>query len=472
MLFLSWRDPDHPQSGGAETYLIEVARRFALMGMQVTIFASRPRGTAPQAMVDGVRVIRHGGRLSTYAHAALLMLRAGDLFDVVVDVQNGIPFFSPLFSFGRTPIVGLIHHVHQDQFRQHFRWPIHHFGRVLEGPVARWVYGRRPIVVVSPSTRQEVRRRLRLRGPLHVAPNGLDVAETRGRLRSTDPAVVVVSRLSAHKRVDLVLEAAVTLRTEWPTLRIDIVGDGPDLPALEARTAELGLGGMVFFHGFVDEQRKLELMARAWVAVSASEQEGWGLNVLEANAVGVPTVGRNVPGLRDSIRDGVTGWLVDNRPLGAGIGDALRAVESAASALEWAGRCRTWAAAFSWDRTSDILAGVLVAEIGRSRSGHAKRERRARSDVSVIVGAGRYGGGDQDVERALRGMLRATDRWTRYGATDIRIHLHGCDEHDAQAVLRRLSMAGDSTARTASSADLLVNAEADPSTGDAFIKAS
>ncbi len=458
ILFLSWRDPRHPEAGGSEKYLIEVASRLANRGATVTLFASRPRGTERQSMLDGVSVMRRGGFLSVYVHAAFLLLRSRNQFDAIVDVQNGIPFFSPLFTFGRKPVVSLIHHVHQDQFKQYFGWPMHYVGRALEGPIARWVYGRRPIAVVSPSTRNDVRRRLRLRGPLYVVPNGGSVAGADIRARAREPHITVASRLTAHKRIDLVLAAAAALRPAWPSLHIDICGTGSESAALELQAHELGLERMVTFHGWVGEQQKLALMARAWLTVASSEQEGWGLSVLEANALGVPAVGRNVAGLKDSIRDGVTGWLLNTSDLSKGIDGALRALRSTATAHDLAIRCKAWAASFSWDRTTDLLAGIILAEMRGNGRPHTSDERRASADVSVILESQDAYDHEQETTHALSKRTRATDQWSQIPDAKVRLHLHGCDEHDAKHVLRRLSLFGECAARTASSKDLLLGA--------------
>ena len=71
-----------------------------------------------------------------------------------------------------------------------------------------------------------------------------------------------------------------------------------------------GLGGTLRLHGFVPEARKREIVAGSLLHLNTSQGEGWGLCVLEAAALGVPTVAFDVPGLRDAIWDGRTGWLV------------------------------------------------------------------------------------------------------------------------------------------------------------------
>ncbi len=131
--------------------------------------------------------------------------------------------------------------------------------------------------------------------------------------RSDEPHVVVLSRLVPHKQVEHVLEVAARLRGRHPALRVDVVGDGWWRDRLQARTAELGVGDLVTFHGHVDDEARDRLLARSWVMVLPSVTEGWGIAVTEAAAQGTPTIGyRSSGGLTESVTDGVTGWLADD----------------------------------------------------------------------------------------------------------------------------------------------------------------
>jgi len=86
----------------------------------VTWLTSRPAGSLERDVIDGIQFIRRGGTFSLYMAAAASMLRFGPLFDAVVDCQNGIPFFAPLFVPASTAVTQVVHHVHQDQFGVHF----------------------------------------------------------------------------------------------------------------------------------------------------------------------------------------------------------------------------------------------------------------------------------------------------------------------------------------------------------------
>ncbi|WP_371478220.1 glycosyltransferase family 4 protein [Kitasatospora sp. NBC_00315] len=455
ILFLNWRDPAHPQAGGAETYCFEIARRLARTGARVTLFASRSPGAAAVEYTDGVRILRQGGTFGVYAAAVRHLLRNRHAYDAVVDFQNGIPFFSAAFVPRWTADVCVIHHVHQDQFDLFFRWPANAVGRLLEKQVSRIVYRNRPIVVVSPSTREGVRRELGFHNPVFLVPNGSPHSEPARVARSESPRIAVVSRLVPQKRLDLLVRALPALLGRHPDLRVDIAGQGGELGRLRALAEGLGVGGAVTFHGWVGEERKRELLARAWLTVVPSVAEGWGLAVIEANSLGTPAVAFDVPGLRDAVRPGRTGWLL---PAGADLADltaaALDSLADPAARERMAGRCRGWADGFGWGDSADRLARVVQEEIRRVR--RHRRSRRQAHDLAVVT---HFETADGDaLEATLDGALRGTDGWSRRGDA-FRLVLHGCDEVLAHGVLARLGVGQQAAVALASRSDLLVRPE-------------
>lgn len=349
---VNWRDPWHPAAGGAETYAWEMSRRFAAAGAQVHYVTARAPGQSRGESVDGVRISRMGGTFSVYPRVLGWLLRRRNRFDVVLDCQNGIPFFTPWVTARRTKVFCVMHHVHTAQFGVHMPWWLAWVGRFLEGPVSRWTYRRCISVAVSPSTVVAMRERLRWSGPIHIVPNGVSVQGGEAS-RSVAPKLVCVGRLVAHKRVDLLLDAVEDLRESWPELTVDIVGRGPEEALLRA-----GLPAGVTMHGYLPEQDKERIIASAWLQVNASQGEGWGLCVLEAAALGVPTVAFDVDGLRDAVRHGETGWLVpEGGSLAEGIASALGELSE-----EQAKKCREWAGRFSWDASAARLAALMLGQ--------------------------------------------------------------------------------------------------------------
>ncbi|MDI5966520.1 glycosyltransferase [Streptantibioticus silvisoli] len=444
VVICNWRDGRHPDAGGAELYCEEVARELREAGVAVTYLTARPRGTVRREQTGFGTVVRGGGRFTVYPFVLLWLLLHRGRVHGVIDSQNGIPFFAPLALRRRTPTVLLIHHVHQDQFAVWFPRPAAALGRWLENRGARLVYGRRAIAAVSPSSRAEIRARLSLRGPVHLAPCGQHLpapgpttpaAPTTPEAAAPEPGprIVCVGRLVPQKRVDRLVRCVPPLRAEFPGLRLHIVGDGETRPELEKLAAELGITDAVVFHGRVTHEERDRLVASAAITATASMGEGWGLSVMEAAALGVPAVAYAVPGLRDTIRPGDTGWLAaPGEDLTDTLATALRAVNTPHRAEEWARRCRRWAARYGWDATAGHLLAPLTAE--RDRLLHLTAHHRSVTDASALVTLPAALLATADLS-----SLRATDLLDTSGP-DAALLLVGADEHDAETVLARIGV--------------------------------
>ncbi|MDT3440492.1 glycosyltransferase family 4 protein [Pseudofrankia sp. BMG5.37] len=468
VVFLNWRDLEHPQAGGAELFCQSVAARFAAAGVKVTLLTARPPGLPALADTDGVMVHRGGGAFGVYPSVLRRLARLARSprgVDAVVDCQNGIPFFSPLVLPAATPVVQVLHHVHQKQFPLFFPGPVARVGQLLEAPGSRWVYRRRPVAAVSPSTRDEARTVLGLPGPRFLVPNGVTpaiVPTDTDTGQAASPTVVCVGRLVPHKRLHLLLEAIPTLAASHPGLVVHLVGDGPDRERLTARAGELGLdqggpdsGAVLRWHGHTDAATRDTLLASAWLTVNPSHGEGWGLSVLEANALGVPAVAFRVPGLRDAVRDGETGWLLDTPArLAETVDLALAELRDPARAAALRTGARRWAAGFRWEATAALLATVLDAELARA----GRRDRRRPDNAVTLV---RFPlGRDEPPPR-----LRRTDLVYRTSLADggeppadgAVALLYGASPAQARAALARAGVPGHTARlRPATGTDLLL----------------
>jgi glycosyltransferase involved in cell wall biosynthesis len=355
ILIFNWRDTQHPQAGGAETYLFELARRWVEWGHQVECITAGFPGSMRQVEIDGIRVTRVGNAVTVYALAALEYLtKFRERFDVIIDSENGIPFFSPLFS--RPPKVLMMHHVHREVFRKHLPAIVAYPLMFVEARIMPLVYRRAKVVAVSTDTRNEMQRSGITRTPAEVVFSGVDPLLQPAE-KSNVPTVLYLGRLKVYKRVDRIIESFVRVRGDVPNAILRIAGDGDARQALEALVSRLDLANCVIFEGFVDEDRKRQLLSHAWVFVSASEMEGWGISAMEANACGTPVVAHDVPGLREVVVDGKNGLLV---PEGSDLApaivklltdDALRARLSD-GAIERASE-------FSWDASARQMLDIL-----------------------------------------------------------------------------------------------------------------
>lgn len=359
VLVYNWRDIENPSAGGAEVFTHEVLKRLVDRGHQATLFTSEFDGAPEEEELDGVRIVRDGGRLSVYWKARRHYRRRfeGD-FDVVIDEINTRPFMTSKFVED-VPIVALIHQLAREFWFYETPFPISHLGYYwLE---ERWLsrYTGVDTVTVSESTKRDLEE-LGFRN-VTVVPEGLSVEPVDAVPTKADrPTFLYVGRMTAAKRPNHALDAFERIQEELPEARLQMVGDGYLLDELKARA-----NGSVEFHGYVSESEKLELMKRSHVLLVPGVREGWGLVVSEANAMGTPAVGYDVPGLRDSITHGHTGLCTDEDP--SSLARAAMELLSngyrdyAEAALEHAGQ-------FSWTRTADEVEAVLDEVIAEGTS--------------------------------------------------------------------------------------------------------
>ncbi len=381
VLFLNWRDSRHPEGGGSERYVHQVAEGLAAAGAQVTLFCAAHDRAPADEVVRGVRIVRRGGRFGVYPRGLLHVVASRP--DLVVDVQNGVPFGTPLVRRG--PVLVLLHHVHREQWPVLFGRAVGAVGWFLESRVAPLLYRGRRYVTVSGATADELDELGVDRDRIAIVVNGVDPTPRLGVRRSSHPRLVVLGRLVPHKRVEHAIDAVAAWRDTWPGIALDVVGEGWWAPRLAAYAERAGVADRVHFHGFVDERRKHELLAGAWVHLCPSIKEGWGIVVTEAAGHGVPTVAyRSAGGLRDSVRDGVTGVLVDDdeQAFHAAVGRLLDdAVERARLGRE----ARRDAARYSWEASAAAFTEVVAGELER---------------VSGPAGAASAGAVLQDLDRS------------------------------------------------------------------------
>lgn len=367
----NWRDEGHPDAGGAEVYAGAVARGLASAGAHVDLLTGRGRGQSHRVRIGSLTHRRWGSRWASYLWIPAWLLWRRRRIDAVVDCQNGLSYGAPLFVGRRTAVVLVVHHVHQLQWRAHFGPLLAAAGRVAERASSR-LYSGRPVAVVSRSTARQVRDVLGHRGPVVLAPNGTprrwgDSVHDPAQW-SPQPSVIAVGRVTGHKRVHLLVEAAAQLRGRWPALQVHVVGSGDQLAGVRDLADRAGLADSFHLHGWLPDTQLAELMSRSWLHVQPSMGEGWGLTVLEAAAVGVPSVVFPVAGLSDAVLDGRTGWHV---PPGATLASTMELALESLADRRTAGRmseaCRSWASQFSWEDTVDTLTSVLLDELSQRR---------------------------------------------------------------------------------------------------------
>lgn len=358
---LSWRDRGNPEGGGAELYLAQMAQGLQAHGDQVTVFTARYPGSAADETVDGIRYVRRGGKLSVYLWG-MTLLAIGKLGrpDVVVDVQNGLPFFTRAVT--RRPVVVLVHHVHREQWPVVYQGFMGKLGWWLESRLSPVLYRSSQYVAVSRATRSELSTLGVNPSRVAVVHNGTEEIPDRSPVKSEHPSICVVGRLVPHKQVEHAIDALAQLLPEFPEARLTIVGSGWWEEQLREYAAASPAAAAIEFLGQVDEATRNAVYERSWVMAVPSLKEGWGLVITEAAGWRTPTVAyRSAGGTAESIAHGESGLLVDDID---GFTEALRLVISDdVLRKELSEGAVAHASQYTWSQSQANFRAVLDAAI-------------------------------------------------------------------------------------------------------------
>jgi glycosyltransferase involved in cell wall biosynthesis len=366
---LAWRDFDDPEAGGSEVHAEEIARLWAEAGLEVTLRTSFAPGHPRTSWRNGHRVIRKAGRYMVFPRAAISeMMQWHGPRDAVVEIWNGMPFFSPLWA--RCPYVIFHHHVHGEMWEMTLPPRLARLGRFFEERLAPVLYRGARLITVSESSQRELVEDLGFNPRrVSVVHNGLDARFTPSRDRSSVPLVLAVGRLVPVKRFDLLIDALAQVRVRFPELRAVIVGDGYKREELEAQAHRLRAEEWLSLPGRISDTDLVELYQRSWIVASTSAREGWGLSMAEAAACGTPVVATRAPGHVDSVRDNESGLLIDtNDEMVAALTMLIESTEqrdrlgrgglAVASRLSWEATAR---------QALEVLAEEAIRHCGRAR---------------------------------------------------------------------------------------------------------
>lgn len=368
ILVANWQDRLNPRSGGAEIHLHEVFGRLAGRGHEVTLLVSGFAGAPPRATIDGMNVHRTGGRYSynVYAPGYYRKHLRNPGFDVFVEDLNKVPLFTPYWV--KEPIALLVHHLFGTTAFQEASVPLATATWLLEQPIPA-VYRTLPTMAVSQSTADDLGRRGFDATRIEVIPNGVDLdfyTPDAAVQRFAEPTLLYLGRLKKYKRVDLIIDAFARVRRTFAAARLIIAGKGDARPALEQQIRRLGLENAVQLTGFVSDLEKRDLFRRSWVHLLTSPKEGWGITNIEAAACATPTVASNSPGLRDSVADGRTGFLVPHGDLAALAARIEQLLGNPVLRRQLGEQALAFAQRFTWDRAARDTEQFLLA-VARDR---------------------------------------------------------------------------------------------------------
>ena len=349
--FFNWRDIKNPNAGGAEVYCHQVMKRLAEQGNKVTLFTSSFPGSTEHEFIDGIEHIRYGTKFLIYPKSySCYKKHIEGRYDVIVESVNGVPFFTTLFA--KEKVVPFIHQLTRQNWYSGISFPIAFAGYHLEDRMLS-IYKKNPAMVPSASTESDLKRfgftNIRV---IHGAG---DVEAPEKIIKEKENTLIYLGRLTKSKRVDHIIRMLSMIKNA----KLWVVGSGPEENNLKNLSNSLGLSRRIEFFGKISQEKKAELFSKAHVMLFPAVREGWGITVLEANACGTPVIGYDVHGLRDSIKNGVNGYLVEDGNIDRMaecavelFGDEKQLEKISKSSVEYSKR-------FSWDKSAEELSAFL-----------------------------------------------------------------------------------------------------------------
>ena len=346
ILFLNWRDIRNPDSGGAEVYIHEIAKRLVLKGCRINLFTASFSNYKEQEIVDGIEIIRQGNKYTVYLKAKRYYEKNFKRFDAVIDSINTVPFMTPRFVKKDKCVVTIIYQLAREFWFYETPFPISWLGYYwLEN---HWLknYINIPTVTISNSSKDDL---LDLGfKDVHIIPIGLNMKPlSHFPKKENSPTFIFVGRMGYAKCPNHILDAFLCIKKEISNAKLWMVGEG----TMKKELQMLRIPDVTFF-GYVDINKKYDLMSRAHVILVPGLREGWGLIVTEANTMGTPAVGYKIHGLRDSIKDNETGFLCDPTPESMAE-KAIELIRNIDLRNRFSKKALEWSSEFHWDNSAE-----------------------------------------------------------------------------------------------------------------------
>lgn len=347
--------------GGAEVHLHEIFRRIVKVGHSVTLVAHKFKGAETEEVIDGIKIKRIGNKFlfnRQFKRYYLNHLKQNK-YDLIVDDISKIPINIP--SFTETPVVGILHHIHGNSLYKEIPFPLAFYIIQKERSIPKY-YCNTPIFTVSESTTDELVKFGFDRDKTGILHNAIDqnLFEQTHVPKSDQPLITYVGRIKKYKNIEKIIDAVEILKDQIPDIKLIIGGKGDNSINLQNIVKNRGLTKYIEFTGFLTEEEKAELLSRAWIFVTMAEKEGWGITVIEANAAATPAIGSDVPGLRDSIKNGETGYLV---PLDSSeeLAEKIISILTDKDRLETlSSNALKWSKKFTWDSSANYFLEKIV----------------------------------------------------------------------------------------------------------------
>ncbi len=358
ILIFNWRDTRHIFTGGAEVYIHELAKRWVKDGNTVTLFCGNDGNCRRYEVIEGVQIIRRGGFYTVYFWAFLYyVLKLRNRYDIIIDSENGLPFFTPLYA--RKKIFCLMFHSHQEVFYKSLVKPIAFIASFFERHIMPIIYRKVKFITISESSKKEIAELGLGQAGIDIVYPGVDITKFSPATKASNPLILYLGRLKYYKSLNIFLRTAKEVLGRIPNAQFIIAGDGEEKDELLKLATRLKVSNRVSFLGRVSDKEKIDLYQRAWVFMNPSFMEGWGITTIEANACGTPVVASDVPGLRDSVNNPHNGFLITYGSVKEFSSHILKLITDDTLRKQMSKEATEWAQQFDWQKSADKSLAII-----------------------------------------------------------------------------------------------------------------
>ncbi len=320
ILWFTWKDKKNPQAGGAEIINEEIAKRLVRGGHQVKILTAGFPGRRHKEKIDGYEIIRCGNRWSVYSRS--FRYYAKHLIgwpDLIIEEINTFPFCTQFYA--KEKRILLFYQLCREIWFYQMKFPFSLFGYLIEPIYLRWLNKNRAITI-SNSSKKDLLRYGFKSSNIKIMPVGIEIEpleNLKSMIKYDDFTMLSLGAIREMKRPDEQVRAFEIAKEKIPALKLKIAGGGSGkyFAKVMRMIKQSKYRDDIEYLGKVSIKKKTELMQKCHFIAVTSVKEGWGLIVTEAASQGTPAIVYNVDGLRDSVRNKITGLIArKNTPEG------------------------------------------------------------------------------------------------------------------------------------------------------------
>ena len=352
ILWIAHRDPLNPKAGGAEKIQYEVCTRLANNGNTISILAGGWKNCVRNEILNGIRIMRYGKRVGPHIVLPLHLVR--NRYDAIIaDLGQAVPWMSPVILRRKTIVAFL--HLHARSLPGQANRVLAHLIMALEKlyPI---IYSKSQFVTISRTSYVDLND-LGVKGEkITIIHPGVNNEFFHPSEKTKEPSIVYFGGMRPYKRPEEVLYLLKKLSKEIKNIRLTLIGDGLSRQGVERLCKDLDLTENVVFTGRVSDRKVAEVVASSWLNVHSSLTEGWGISIIEAASAGTPTVAYSVPGVSETVENGLNGITVRNGNLDALVDAALMILNNPKG---WWSSSSEVAKKYSWDRTAELWEDLI-----------------------------------------------------------------------------------------------------------------